>query len=281
MPFIGRAGKPTLHYRIDDFTDPWKNAATLLLQHGYGRSSLFWYSWLPYLSRFYKVLRVDLRGHGESPVDFNPGMESTLANYVGDVVDVLDKLSLDSVHYCGESFGGILGMALAVEHASRVRTLALVAAPVYQNQKSQDAFAAGYASREEALRALGAKKWACLVYDKPQFFPEGTDRGMREWYFEQIGKSDVEVLCGLYGLLRHTSAQHLLPLIRAPVLALYPTSGSITSSEQEELLAAGIKNLRIIHLPTASHFIQTLNPAACAQHVLHFAARHDGITCHE
>jgi hypothetical protein len=36
MPFIKRTGKPTLHYRIDDFTDPWKNAGTILLQHGYG-----------------------------------------------------------------------------------------------------------------------------------------------------------------------------------------------------------------------------------------------------
>ena len=46
------------------------------------------------------------------------------------------------------------------------------------------------------------------------------------------------MLCGLYGLLRHASAQEFLTRINSPVLGLYPTSGAITSSEQEELLAA-------------------------------------------
>ena len=67
MPFITRPGKPTLHYTIDDFTDPWKPAPTVLLQHGYARNSGFWFSWVPYLARFYRIARMDLRGHGESP----------------------------------------------------------------------------------------------------------------------------------------------------------------------------------------------------------------------
>lgn len=277
MPFIKRARKPTLHYRIDDFTDPWKNAGTILLQHGYGRSTQFWYGWVPYLSRFYKVVRPDLRGLGESPVDFNPATDITLDGYVEDLMAVLDELKLESVHYCGESCGGIIGMALAAGHPERVRTLSLVAAPVSLNQKTHERYAAGYASREEALRTMGAKKWAAATY----VFPPGTDPGLHEWYAGEVGKSDVEVLCGLYGLLRHASGKDFLPRIKAPVLGLYPTSGPITSREQEEQLAAGIKNLRMIHLPTGFHSIVTLKPAVCAQHVLHFAAQYDGIACHE
>lgn len=279
MPFIRRTGKPTLHYRIDDFTDPWKNARSVLLQHGYGRSSRFWYSWVPYLSRFYKVVRVDLRGHGESPVDFNPATDSTVEGYVEDVIAVLDGLELDSAHYCGESFGGILGMVLAARQPERIRTLTLVSAPVYQNEKA--GFAAGYPSREEALRAMGTQEWARAIYGAPEFFPPETDPGLREWYVREIGKSDIEVLCGLYGLLRHANANDCLPHIRVPVLGLYPTSGALTSSEQEELLAAGIRNFRMVHLPTASHAILTLHSAACALHLLHFIAQHDGIVCRE
>ena len=89
------------------------------------------------------------------------------------------------------------------------------------------------------------------------------------------------MLCGLYGLLRHASAQEYLPRIHAPVLGLYPTSGAITSSDQEELLTAGIKDLRLIHLPTKSHAILTLHPAECARHLLRFAAQHDGIAVRE
>jgi 3-oxoadipate enol-lactonase len=281
MPFLRRKTKPTLHYRIDDFTDPWKKSGVILLQHGYARSSRFWHGWVPYLSRFYRIVRPDLRGHGESPVDFNPATESTVECYIEDIAAVLDELKLDSVHFCGESFGGILGMALAAEHPKRVRTLSLVSAPVYQNQKSQEAYAGGYPTREEALRTMGTKKWAAAIYGAPHFFPAGTDPGMRQWYVEEIGKSDPEVLCGLYGLLRHANAQDFLPRIKAPVLGLYPTAGTITSPEQEELLAAGIRNLRMIHLPTESHAILTLKPAACAEHVLHFAAQYDGIACRE
>ncbi len=281
MPFISRKGKPTLHYRVDDHTDPWRNADTIVLQHGYARSSRFWHGWVPYLSRFYRIVRPDLRGHGESPVDFDPATQSTLEGYVEDVNAVLDHLGIDAAHYCGESFGGVVGMALAAEFPQRVRTLGLVAAPVFQNQRYQDAMAAGYGSREAALRTMGTAKWAAAIYGAPDFFPAGTDQRLRDWYVGEIAKSDAEVLCGLYGLLRHASAQDLLPRITAPVLGLYPATGSVTTPEQEQLLTAGIRNMRLIHVPSRSHAILTLHTAACAQHVLHFAAQHDGITCRE
>jgi len=104
---------------------------------------------------------------------------------------------------------------------------------------------------------------------------------LRQWYVGETGKNNAEVLCGLYGLLRHASAKDFLPRIAAPVLGLYPVTGGLTSSEQEELLAAGIRNLTMVHLPIKSHAILTLQPAACAEHVLHFAAQYDGIACRE
>jgi 3-oxoadipate enol-lactonase len=279
MPLLRRAGKPSLHYRLDDYTDPWKNAQTIVLQHGYARSSQLWHGWVPYLSRHYKVLRIDLRGHGASPVDFDPATESTLDGYIGDLSSVLDELQLKTVHYCGESFGGILGMALAARQPERVRTLTLVAAPVYQNAKA--AFSAGFPTREEALRTLGTMKWAQAIYGAAGFFPEGTDQRLRDWYVAEIGKTDADVLCGLYGLLRHANAREFLPKITCPVLGLYPTAGAITSSEQEDLLAEGIDDFRIVHLPTTSHAILTLYPGTCASHALHFMSQHDGIAAVE
>jgi len=68
MPSLTRPGKPTIHYEIDDYSDPWKHAPILMLQHGFSRSHRVWYSWVPYLSRFYKVVRADLRGLGLSAV---------------------------------------------------------------------------------------------------------------------------------------------------------------------------------------------------------------------
>jgi len=275
MPFV-ESRKPRLHYRIDDYADPWREAGTLVLQHGFARSSKFWYAFIPHLSGQYRVVRPDLRGHGKSPVDFDTSAPQSIEDYVGDVIALLDALEVDAVHYCGESFGGIVGMALAALHPDRVRTLTLIGSPVYQNQKSQDTYAAGFASREEALRALGTRQWAEKVYGAPRFFPEGTDPPLRNWYLSEIGKTDPEVLCALYGLLRHASAEALLPKIAAPVLGLYPTSSMLTSAEQEELLTRGIRHLTMIHMPTSSHAILTLYPQELAAHLISFIKRHDG-----
>ena len=68
-----------LQCRIVDYTDPWRNAPYLILQHGFGRSGRFWYSWVPYLARFYKVVRPDMRGLGQSSADFDLATAFTLA----------------------------------------------------------------------------------------------------------------------------------------------------------------------------------------------------------
>jgi len=268
MPLLERANRPTLHYRIDDYTDPWRDAPVLVLQHGYARSSKLWYAWVPHLARDYRILRVDLRGHGESLRDFDPATGSTLDAYIGDLRDVLDHLGLERVHYCGESFGGILGMVLAAEEPKRVRTLTVVASPVYQNANA--AYSAGFPTREEALRTLGTRKWAEAIYGAPDFFPPGTDPRLREWYVGEIAKNDAEVLCGLYGLVKHASAEAYLPRIAAPVLGLYPTAGPLTTSEQENLLRSGIRDFELVHMPTSSHAVLTIEPDACAARLLDF-----------
>ncbi len=280
MALLERIGKPSLHYVIDDYTDPWRHAPAIVLQHGFGRSHRFWYSWVPYLSRYYRVVRPDLRGLGASPVDFDPARGVTIADYIGDLVDLLDHLRLDNVHYCGESFGGILGMVLAAEHPQRVRTLNLVSAPVSLHEKHQQTFALGHASREDALRTLGARAWAAATNGKTRFPPEADPR-MLDWYADEMGKNDVEVMCMLYRLLRNASAESVLPRIKSPVLGLYPDSGPITSDEQVAVLQRGIPHMKLVRLPTRFHSVLTLLPATCAQQVLHFCAQHDGIACRE
>jgi pimeloyl-ACP methyl ester carboxylesterase len=101
--------------------------------------------------------------------------------------------------------------------------------------------------------------------------------GLRDWYVGEIGQSNAEVLCGLYGLLKHANATELLPLIEAPVLGLYPTAGPLTSSEQEDLLTAHIRNLNMMHLPTPSHAVLNIEPDRCARHLLDFVVAQDDL----
>ena len=53
-----------LHYYEDDFSDPWRAAPAILLQQGFSRNGQFWYTWVPLLSREFRVFRPDLRGMG-------------------------------------------------------------------------------------------------------------------------------------------------------------------------------------------------------------------------
>ncbi len=92
MPFLKRDGKPTLHYVIDDCTDPWRDAPYLILQHGYGRAGTFWYSWVPYLSRFYRIVRPDMRGLGLSSRDFDLETQMSMQDLTGDLVAIIDAL---------------------------------------------------------------------------------------------------------------------------------------------------------------------------------------------
>jgi 3-oxoadipate enol-lactonase len=280
MPILKRSGQPTLHYALDDYTDPWRNAPHLILQHGYGRSGKFWTSWVPYLSRFYRVVRPDLRGLGQSeaPQDLEAGLN--VGAYIEDLLALIDSLGSQPVHYCGESLGGILGMVLAAEHPEKVRTLSLVAAPVLINKDTQRTFAFGHSTWQEALRTMGSRGWADAANSATRF-PEGTDPGLLAWYADEMGKSRVEVLIRMSRIASSVDATPYLNRIRTPTLGLYPAQAPVTIQEQEKTIEAGIRGIRIVHVPSRHHTIQNIMPATLAKQVLHFAAQQDGSLCDE
>ena len=78
-----------LAYYVDDFTDPWRTPDTLLLLHAAMGSALRWFNWVPRLARRYRVVRLDLRGHGNSAVPA-PEQPFSLAHLVGDALQLLD-----------------------------------------------------------------------------------------------------------------------------------------------------------------------------------------------
>jgi 3-oxoadipate enol-lactonase len=279
MPVIERPGEPDIHYVVDDYTDPWKNAPVLLLQHGFARSHRVWFSWVPYLARYYKVVRADLRGMGSSAKNFDLSALS-LETYFGDFDAVIEAVGGGPVHYCGESLGGILGMAYAAAHPEKLRTLAIVSSPVHLHGNDSKASTYGHASREEALRKMGARGWAEASNAGRRFGP-GTDPGMMKWFVDEMGKSDVEVLIGTYNFASTIDALPYLSRITSPMLGLYPTNGPIAGDEQIELLRSKVPHVKIVRLPTSFHAINTSHPATCAKTLLHFASQHDGFACHE
>lgn len=280
MPFLERPGRPTLHYMVHDHTDPWRDAPWLILQHGYGRSGVFWRSWVPYLSRFYRVVCPDLRGLGQSPVNFEPAAGIHTDGFLEDLVAIMDHVAGgEPVHYCGESLGGILGIVTGATIPQRLRSLTLLAAPVTIPKQTQQAFACGHASWQDALRIMGSKGWSEAVNVATRFPPE-ADPALVRWYAEEMGKSEVDVLIALSRVAATVDVSAYLPQVAVPTLGLYPTAGVVTGREEAQI-RAGIPGIRVINLPTRFHAIQVLMPAACARALLHFCGEIDGVANHE
>ncbi len=280
MPYVSAKDGAKLHFSVHDYTDPWKNAPTLFMQHGLGRYSIFWYALIPYLSRYYKVVTPDLRGIGGSEQNFDLNTGLSVANYLSDILTIADSLGLENFHYAGESLGGILGLTLAAEHPDRLRTLSLLSVPLGVSAQTQKTFAFGHPTWQDALRTMGSKGWAAAVNVATRF-PEGTDPNLLEWYAEECGKCDVEVLIAMSKVAAKLDLMSVLPRVKLPVLGLYPAEAKITTVEEEAILRRDLTNFRMIRLPSKYHMIWAQAPASCAEYILHFISAQDGRNCRE
>lgn len=93
-------------------------APVVCMTHSLASDGGMWQEQVPaLLAAGYRVLRIDMRGHGGSdPVEG----DYTMSALAADVAAVLDGLAIRQVHYIGLSIGGMLGQAFALEHGHRL-----------------------------------------------------------------------------------------------------------------------------------------------------------------
>jgi 3-oxoadipate enol-lactonase len=107
----------TLHF-VDEGP---RDAPVLMFAGSLGSTLDMWRPQRSLAERF-RVIRIDHRGHGGSPVPQGPYVMAELAS---DVLALLDELELDRVAWCGLSLGGMVGMYLGSEHPERLTALTL------------------------------------------------------------------------------------------------------------------------------------------------------------
>ncbi|MBN1271225.1 MAG: alpha/beta fold hydrolase [Candidatus Aminicenantes bacterium] len=95
----------------------------LILLHGIGASLEWWEPNIPSLSRKYRVIAPDFLGFGLSdkpPVDYN------LRLGIRFLSSLMDVLGLSRVSLAGNSMGGLIALAAAIEIPERIERLILV-----------------------------------------------------------------------------------------------------------------------------------------------------------
>jgi pimeloyl-ACP methyl ester carboxylesterase len=257
------------HYELDDFTDPWKPAETIVIQHGFGRSSRFWYHWVPLLARHYRVIRRDLRGHGQS-ADPGPNHEWSVEELLDDMKGFLDALNLEQVHYVGESIGGLLGIACAVRWPERFKTLTLCAGAVVIPRSIQRHFAIGYADWHTALGALGSGGWAKALMERGGLAGGDVDPVRQDWIVKEWGKTPTHVLQGFCHMVPGADVTPLLPEIRVPTLLLAPARSGFNSLQEQMKVYDAIPGARIAVIEGRGHEIYVDEPEACTDALLKF-----------
>ena len=106
-------------YYIDDFTDPWTEPPTLFLLHSAMSNSRRMRAMVPYFARRFRVVRMDLRGHGASGVP-REDQALTLERLTKDVLDLMAHLGLAKAHFLGASGGGYLAQQLYLDALSEL-----------------------------------------------------------------------------------------------------------------------------------------------------------------
>ncbi|MFI5706420.1 alpha/beta fold hydrolase [Kribbella sp. NPDC051620] len=101
------------------FAEHGEGALTLVLLHGLGSDSNDW-SWVvPELAARYRVVALDLPGHGHSTA----GRSHTLADAASAVLALAEHLGCDRFVPVGHSLGGAVAARLAVQHPDRVQAV--------------------------------------------------------------------------------------------------------------------------------------------------------------
>jgi len=255
----------TMHYQIDDFTDPWREKETILLLHGNAESSAAWYGWVPTLARRYRVVRPDMRGFGDStpmPRDF----PWTLDILIDDFIHLMDMLEVGRFHLVGAKIGGTIARAFAARRPGRVITLIAVGTPPPMRE--------GAAERAPELadefETRGVEHWARRTMAGrlgSAFPPEGV-----EWWIKFMGRTAVSTQIGFMKTIACADIRADVPRIQCPTLVITTDGSGLASVDATRVWQEQIPHSSLLVLPGDSYHVATSHAERCAAATLDFIA---------
>lgn len=252
-----------LAYHVDDFTAPWRKPDTLLLLHAAMGNSQRWFQWVPALAQRYRVVRLDLRGHGDSQIPA-PDSDFSLAHLVGDAAAVLDEVGAAQAHVVGNSAGGYVAQQLAIHHPGRVKTLALYGSTPGLKQSHAPTWI-------PKIQEIGLKQF--LASTIQERFDENADPELVQWFIEQAGSNDPAFIARFVLHMCTHDFMDELPRIKCPTLIVAAGKESIGHAGAYEEMHKRIEDSELIYYDTFAHNICDGYAARCRDDLIAFLQR--------
>ena len=222
------------------------NSPVLVFSNSLGTDMRMWDAVVPLLLPYFRIIRYDTRGHGQSEVTSNP---YTVAQLGQDVIDLLDDLNLEKVHFCGLSMGGQIGQWLGIHHSSRLNKLILC------NTAAQIGAAKAWNDRIELIKQNGMQ----AVWERTQ----------KVWFTDAYIKDNtlkINELASMFlgndtlgytnccAAVRDADFRTLLGKIEVPTLVIAGDEDPATTVEDAKFLVnnirgAGLDVLSARHIP--------------------------------
>lgn len=245
-----------------------ENARPMILLHGTGDNAHIWDGLVSSISKYFRTVALDQRGHGNSDWAVPPAYGCD--NYVSDLVEFVEGLQLEGIVIIGHSMGALHATRFASIKPEKVAGLIYVdiePSPPSWNKKYllnlYHTLPNYYASTENFVRQL---QETSPFADKEQLFRlarhalcENADGVLRT-------KFDKEVLHHFdqYDLSRD------LVRIRCPALIIRGKESRVMGREEAQKMNRIMLNSRLEETPRATHPVPTDSPEGFHQAIFKF-----------
>jgi 3-oxoadipate enol-lactonase len=222
-------------------------APTLMLLHGLGATgTLNWFPAFGPLSERFRVVAMDLRGHGHG---LKGGARYRLADCADDAIALMDALGVDRCIPVGYSLGGPIAQLMWYRHRDRIAGLVLCATSRnFRGHPLEQWGFRGIAGLVIALRLADALPWwkRPTPVETPPPEPEVLD-GMRlsQWAFAEMRRCDPVAMIGAVAAVGRFSSHEWVADVDVPTAVVVTLRDRFVSAVRQMKLAQAIPGATI------------------------------------
>ena len=262
------------------FTDTGpRDAPILVLVHGYSASLNTWDAWVRNLRKDYRVIRLDLPGHGLSRCVDND--EIGIEQFIASIDRVTHSLDVDQFTLVGSSMGGHTAWAYALAHPEKLDGLVLVDSAGWLD-------APGEGDKEPMIFKLlrnGLARNVMKDLDMSALIRAGledsfadpelvTDEMVERYSAMSRAPCHREALLKIMSgtTLRVPASKERLSAIAVPTLILHGDTDNLIPVAHAEKFADAIPGSKLIIYPETGHIPQEEQPVASVEDFRAFLA---------